>query len=111
MLFTSNEMIAAMAVDYIRTIVFAFPFMTLGVISGRIFQGLGEGMPSLLLTAMRVIFVSGTLAYVFIFVLKLGLWSIWLALALGAAVTSIIALSWLLLRLRELEKRSASLKS
>ena len=107
-LFTSNEMIAAMAVDYIRTIVFAFPFMTLGVISGRIFQGLGEGMPSLLLTAMRVIFVSGTLAYVFIFVLKLGLWSIWLALALGATVTSIIALAWLILRLRDLEKHSAS---
>ena len=107
-LFTSNEIIAAMAVDYIRTIVFAFPFMTLGVISGRIFQGLGEGMPSLLLTAMRVIFVSGTLAYVFIFVLKLGLWSIWLALALGATVTSIIALAWLILRLRDLEKHSAS---
>ena len=103
-LFTSNDVIISMAVDYIRTIVFAFPFITLGVISGRIFQGLGEGMPSLVLTAMRVIFVSGTLAFVFIYVMKMGLWSIWLALALGATLTSITALSWLFLRLRELER-------
>ena len=93
-----------MAVDYIRTIVFAFPFMTLGVISGRIFQGLGEGMPSLVLTAMRVILVSGTLAFVFIYVMKMGLWSIWLALALGATLISIAAICWLFVRLRELER-------
>ena len=107
-LFTSNGVIIAIAVDYIRTIVFAFPFMTLGVISGRIFQGLGEGMPSLLLTAMRVILVSGTLAYVFVYVMKMGLWSIWLALALGATVTSVTALFWLYVRLRQLEQRAVN---
>ena len=71
-IFTDDAAIVAMAVSYIRTMVFAFPFITIGVISGRIFQGLGEGIPSLLLTAMRVVLVSGALAYLFVRVLSMG---------------------------------------
>ncbi len=37
-------------------------------------------------------------------VMKMDLWSIWLALALGATLTSITAISWLFVRLRELER-------
>ena len=104
-IFTDDAAIVAMAVSYIRTMVFAFPFITIGVISGRIFQGLGEGIPSLLLTAMRVILVSGALAYLFVRVLSMGLESVWLALALGAAITSTISFVWLRWRLGYLERR------
>lgn len=104
-LFTDDAAIVAMAVGYIRTIVFAFPFITIGVISGRVFQGLGEGLPSLLLTAMRVVLVSGALAFLFVRVLSMGLGSIWLALALGAAITSTISFVWLRWRIGRLESR------
>ena len=104
-IFTDDAVIIAMAVGYIRTMVFAFPFITIGVISGRIFQGLGEGIPSLLLTAMRVVLVSGALAFVFVRVLLMGLESVWLALALGAAITSTISFVWLRWRLGYLERR------
>ena len=104
-IFTDDAAIIAMAVGYIRTMVFAFPFITIGVISGRIFQGLGEGIPSLLLTAMRVVLVSGALAFLFVRVLLMGLESVWLALALGAAITSTISFVWLRWRLGYLERR------
>ena len=103
-IFTDDAAIIAMAVSYIRTMVFAFPFITIGVISGRIFQGLGEGIPSLLLTAMRVVLVSGALAFLFVRVLSMGLESVWLALALGAAITSTISFVWLRWRLGYLER-------
>ena len=103
-IFTDDTVIIAMAVGYIRTMVFAFPFITIGVISGRIFQGLGEGIPSLLLTAMRVVLVSGALAFIFVRVLSMGLESVWLALALGAAITSTISFVWLRWRLGYLER-------
>ena len=104
-IFTDDAAIVAMAVSYIRTMVFAFPFITIGVISGRIFQGLGEGIPSLLLTAMRVVLVSGALAYLFVRVLSMGvLESVWLALAPGAAITSTISFVWLRWRLGYLER-------
>ena len=104
-IFTDDAVIIAMAVGYIRTMVFAFPFITIGVISGRIFQGLGEGIPSLLLTAMRVVLVSGALAFLFVRVLLMGLEFVWLALALGAAITSTISFVWLRWRLGYLERR------
>ena len=104
-IFTDDAVIIAMAVGYIRTMVFAFPFITIGVISGRIFQGLGEGIPSLLLTAMRVVLISGALAFLFVRVFFMGLESVWLALALGAAITSTISFVWLRWRLGYLERR------
>ena len=104
-IFTDDAVIIAMAVGYIRTMVFAFPFITIGVISGRIFQGLGEGIPSLLLTAMRVVLISGALAFLFVRVFLMGLESVWLALALGAAITSTISFVWLRWRLGYLERR------
>ncbi len=103
-IFTREEAIIAMAVGYIRTMVFAFPFVTIGVISGRVFQGLGEGLPSLLLTSMRVILLSGALAYTFVQVLDLGLESIWLAMALGGGTSSMIAVGWLHMRLKKMER-------
>jgi putative MATE family efflux protein len=105
-IFTEDKAILDMAVSYIRTVVFSFPFITVGVISGRVFQGLGEGVPSLLLTAMRVILVSGALAVLFVHVLDMGLESIWLALAIGAAITSTVATGWILVRLNRLEREA-----
>ncbi len=94
-IFTDDVVIVDMAVEYIRTMVFAFPFITVGVISGRVFQGLGRGIPSLLLTAMRVVLVSGALAFLFVRVLSMGLESVWLALALGGGITSTVSLAWI----------------
>ncbi len=102
-IFTDDATIVAMAVDYIRTMVFAFPFITIGVISGRVFQGLGEGIPSLLLTAMRVVLVSGALAFLFVRVWAMGLESIWLELALGGTLTSTVAFFWLRRRMDHLQ--------
>ncbi len=106
-IFTNDKAILDMAISYIRTMVFAFPFVAVGVISGRVFQGLGEGVPSLLLTAMRVVLVSGALAFLFVHVLKMGLESVWLALALGAGITSTVATGWVWLRLNRLERETA----
>jgi Na+-driven multidrug efflux pump len=52
-----------------------------------------------------VVLVSGALAYLFVRVLSMGLESVWLALALGAAITSTISFVWLRWRIRCLERR------
>ena len=104
-IFTQDQAIIAMAVQYIRVIVFAFPFITIGMISGRVFQGLGEGLPGLLLTALRVVLVSGSLAYFSVHVLNLGLTAIWTAMVIASFTTSLVALSWIIRRLKQLEAR------
>jgi putative MATE family efflux protein len=107
-IFTQDQDVIEAAVGYIRIMVFAFPFITVGMIGGQVFQGLGEGMPGLLLTSMRVIVVSGVLAYVFVYVLHLGLRSVWVALAFASFFTSLIAVTWITRRLRRLEAANPS---
>ena len=103
-IFTRDEEIIGMAVEYIRIIVFAFPFITIGMIGGRVFQGLGEGVPGLLLTSMRVVLVSVPLAYLFVRLFDLGLASIWSAMLLSSFLTSLVAVTWIIRRLKQLER-------
>ena len=106
-IFTSEQAILDMAVDYIRVIVFGFPFVTIGMISGRVFQGLDEGIPGLLLTSMRVVIVSGGLASIFVYLLDFGLTSVWTAMVIASMLTSIIAYTWISRRLKQLEAAPA----
>ena len=53
--FTMDTVIQKISIDYLRTISFLFPFISIGLTIGRILQGLGRGMPSLIITIVRVI--------------------------------------------------------
>ena len=104
-IFTDDQAIVDIAVSYLRVIVFAFPFVTIGVVSTRTFQGLGSGLPSLFLTSLRVILISVPLALAFTRVLGYGLTSVWLAFVIGAATSSVVAIIWITQRLRREEAR------
>ena len=106
-IFTQDEAIIDMATQYIRVLVFTFPFVTVGMISGRVFQGLGEGLPALMLTSMRVLLGSGLLAYTFVKVFDLGLVSIWIAIFIASFLTSTVAFIWITRRLKQLETVAA----
>jgi len=108
LIFTDEAPIIDVAVQYIRTLVFAFPFITFGIISSRTFQGLGSGLPGLVLTSLRVVVISVPLAYLFSHVLDLGLVSIWVAMLISAFAASVVALAWITVRLKGLEAGSAS---
>ena len=66
--FTDEIVIKNIAVDYLRVISLLFPFISIGLTIGRILQGLGLGMPSLIITTIRVIGVAGPLAYYYIYI-------------------------------------------
>lgn len=101
--FTDEPRIIEVAVSYIRVIVFAFPFVSIGVICGRAFQGLGHGVPSLILTSMRVVLISVPLALVLTELLDYGLTAVWVTFPLSAAVSSLVALGWIRKKLRVAE--------
>ena len=101
--FTDNPAIVDIAVSYMRIIVFVFPFVTVGVISTRTFQGLGSGLPSLFLTSLRVIIIAVPLALLFTRGLGYGLTSVWVAFLISGVLSSAVAITWLMLRLRRIE--------
>ena len=91
------------AVSYIRVIALAFPFITVGLISGRVFQGLGSGLPGLVLTSLRVVVISVPLAYLFTRVLGFGLMWVWGSFAVAGVISSVVAIVWIQRRLRQVE--------
>jgi putative MATE family efflux protein len=102
-IFTDEPAIIDVATQYIRTLCFAFPFISIGIITGRVFQGLGRGMPGLLITLLRVALISVPLAWVLTRVFGFGLQAVWIAFAVSGPIASTVAVIWVHYELRRLE--------
>ena len=99
--FTDEIVIKNIAVDYLRVISLLFPFISIGLTIGRILQGLGLGMPSLIITTIRVIGVAGPLAYYYIYILGKPVEWMWYAMFISGIIATIISIIWLKLAFRK----------
>ena len=99
--FTSDLLIKKIAVDYLRVIAFLFPFIAIGLTIGRILQGIGLGMPSLIITTIRVIGVAGPLAYYFVYIENKPLEWMWYAMFISGIIATLISVIWLLYAFRK----------
>jgi len=99
--FTMDTVIQKISIDYLRTISFLFPFISIGLTIGRILQGLGRGMPSLIITIVRVIGLAGPLAYFFTFVLDKPVEWIWYSMFISGIFATIISITWITVAFRK----------
>jgi len=102
--FTHDPSVIDIGRTYLRYIVFAYPMIAFSMNSGRILQGLGYGLPSLVITSTRVLLVGVPLAYLFTRVLGMSLDSVWVAILLSGCVATLISFVWLRTVLRSLSK-------
>ena len=100
--FTKEEIIQTIAVGYLRNIAVIFPLIAVGLTIGRILQGIGLGMPSLIITVIRVIGVAGPLAYYFTNVLDKPVEWMWYAMVISGIFATIISIGWLRWAFRKL---------
>ena len=91
---------------YLRIDVFTFPLMAIGMTVSRSMQAMGYGLPGLVINVARILVVAVPLAYIFVFVLGLSYLSIAVAMVIGAVIASIIALIWIRIEFKKLEKKS-----
>jgi putative MATE family efflux protein len=101
-IFTDEARILALGAAYLRIDVLTFPMMAVSMIVSRVLQGLGLGLPGLVINLIRIFVVAVPLAYVFVFVLGYGYLSVAWAMVLGGIASNITALLWLSLKLKEL---------
>ena len=99
--FTNEIVIKNIAVDYLRVISLLFPFISIGLTIGRILQGIGLGMPSLIITTIRVIGVAGPLAYYFIYILNKPVEWMWYAMFISGIIATMISVIWLKVAFRK----------
>ena len=95
-------MIQNLAVSYLRYMCFIFPLISIGLTIGRILQGMGLGMPSLIITAIRVLIVSTPLALYFTMILDKPIEWIWIAMVISSVVATIISIIWMKVAFRKL---------
>lgn len=85
----------AVGTQYLSFMVCVYPLMAIGMACGRILQGLGRGMPALLITFIRVIGLAVPGAAIVVLVLDWPIAGIWGALLTSALVAATVAVLWI----------------
>ena len=106
--FTEDELIISISANFLRLFAFVYPLISVGITTGRVLQGLGKGLPVLVITIVRVLGVSAPLAVFFIFYMGKPVEWVWYSMMLSTVVAFIIALSWLISIVSKLPKSKAA---
>ena len=102
--FTDDQEIIDVSVGFLRLLCLIYPLVAIAITSGRVMQGLGKGLPVLLITIIRVLGISAPLALYFSFVLDKPVEWNWYAMMVAAVISFIIALWWVRMELAKINK-------
>ena len=93
--FTNDLEIIELSVTYFKIMAFAYPFITMGMTSSRIMQGMGHANPMLVLTLFRVVIISASLAWYFVIILGKPVHYAWVGTLISCIITSLVSITWL----------------
>ena len=96
-LFTYSEgsaQISGELTNALRKLTFFLPTVPFGMITSSMFQGIGHGEKSLVVTILRTIIMQVLFAYFFALIFDLGLNGVWLGIVLGNVIAAGISFSW-----------------
>jgi putative MATE family efflux protein len=79
---------------FLRVMCIFYIFVPLGSMSSMLFQGVGKGMTSLILTLIREIILLAVFAYLLAVTLGWGEVGVWWGIVVGQVIGSIIAFVW-----------------
>ena len=102
--FTQDQEIINVSVGFLRLLCFMYPLVAIAITSGRVMQGLGKGIPVLVITTVRVLGVSAPLALYFSFVLDKPVEWNWYAMMISTGIAFIIAVTWVKIELKKLNQ-------
>ena len=98
--FSDDLEIINLTILYFKIMVFAYPFITVGMTSSRIMQGMGHANPMLILTLLRVVIIAASLAWYFVIILGKPVYFAWIGTLISCILTSLVSVSWLWIILR-----------
>ena len=98
--YSSSLSITETAVVYVRYMCFMMPLVCIGLTSGRVLQGMGHGMPLLVITIVRVLLVAVPLALYFTKILNKPVEWVWISMLISTCIAVCVAIIWLVSALR-----------
>ena len=99
--FTNDREIIDVSVGFLRLVCLIYPLVAIAITSGRVMQGLGKGIPVLVITTIRVIGISAPLALYFSYVLNKPVEWNWYAIMISASISFVIAINWVRFELKK----------
>ncbi|MFL3006791.1 MAG: MATE family efflux transporter [Candidatus Neomarinimicrobiota bacterium] len=100
-MFTKDQEIINVSVGFLHLLCLVYPLVSIAIISGRVMQGLGKGLPVLIITIVRVLGISAPLAVYFSsYLYKPVEWN-WYAMMIGAVTSFLIAISWMRIEIKK----------
>ena len=102
--FTDDDLIISIAVSFLKLFSLVYPLIAIAITTGRVLQGLGKGLPVLIITIIRVLGVSAPLALFFIFYLAKPVEWVWYSMMISTIIAFIISIVWLFSTLGKLPK-------
>ena len=102
--FTDDKEIINVSVGFLRLVCLIYPLVAIAITSGRVMQGLGKGIPVLVITTIRVIGISAPLALYFSFVLNKPVEWNWNAIMISATIAFVIAINWVRFELKKVNQ-------
>lgn len=114
LVFTTSEMSAHLSeplVSFLQVVCIYYPTVALGILSSALFQGIGKGFNSLVVTILRTIILVAPLAWFFAVDLGWGLIGAAWGLVIGNILGSVVSYSWAYVDLRRLERQPAAVST
>ncbi|MCK4941838.1 MATE family efflux transporter, partial [candidate division WOR-3 bacterium] len=108
-LFTMAHEAARIAGDmiaFIRIMCIYYPAAAFGILSSAMFQGIGKGINSLIVTIFRTVFLITPLAYLFAITLRMHLPGIWWGIVVGNIAGATIAFTWARLIINRMKNKN-----
>jgi putative MATE family efflux protein len=93
--FTDDPAAVEVGHVYLRYMVFVYPLVAVVILSGRILQGLGLGLPPLIVISARILLVGVPIAYVAVYVFDAPIESIWQSMIVSGILACAAAILWI----------------
>ena len=107
--FTNDKQVIDVSVGFLQLLCYIYPFIAIAITSGRIMQGLGKGIPVLLITLVRVVVISAPLGLYFTYILNKPVEWNWYAMMISAILAFILAISWVRYELKKINLNKESI--
>ncbi len=104
-LFTNDQEIIDVSVGFLKLLCLIYPLVSIAITSGRVMQGLGKGLPVLLITIVRVLGISAPLGLYFSFILEKPVEWNWYAMMISGTISFVIAITWVRSELNKINEK------
>ncbi len=103
--FTEIDKVVWYAVLQTRIMELAFVFAAVGILARSVFQAMGNPVPALVITVLRLLGIAVPAVYLFVYAFDWGIYGVYLGIITGNTLATVISLIWLPYSIKKASKK------